>query len=203
MILGVVESSQQPAVHQLSSSMTTPLMMKDFWERVWSAEALWNAPNGSAARVWNSVIPQHSRSAQATALMAIYNATGGASWHDRSGWGVGDPCSTGGGWFGVCCKESCTEVGGCQGAPRAQVTGLLLRGNGLRGTLPADPEVWSALSQIQTLSLRSNSLSGPIPAAISVLADSLINLNLRRNVLTGPIPPQLGQLRRSSSSGDT
>ena len=74
------------------------------------------------------------------------------------------------------------------------MTGLLLRGNGLRGRLPATQKVWSSLSHIQTLSLRSNSLSGPIPGAISLLADSLINLNLRRNILSGTIPPQLGQL---------
>ena len=162
---------------------------------VWSAEAIWNAPRTSVASIWKSVSPPRHPSPQAVALMSIFNATGGPGWHNRYGWGVGDPCAIKGGWYGVCCKDNATEVGGCQGLPQSVVTGLLLRGNGLRGRLPDTQGVWSSLPHIQTLSLRSNSLSGPIPAAISHLSDSLINLNLRRNILSGTIPHQLGQLR--------
>ncbi len=46
--------------------------------------------------------------AQTSALMELYNATGGHSWRKSQGWMSGDPCT--GGWFGVGCNPGNTDV---------------------------------------------------------------------------------------------
>ena len=57
----------------------------------------------------------------ATALRALYESTGGALWTDNAGWPPESPCSA----HGV----------GCDGSGR--VRSVVLKDNGLQGTLPA------------------------------------------------------------------
>jgi len=147
--------------------------------------------------------------AERAAVEALYHATNGPGWIDRTNWLTAAPLSE---WFGVV-----TENG--------RVTGLTLPGNRLSGSLPAalgnlpflrelnlagrwDPtsRQWfhnaltgaippelSALANLESLHLDDNELSGTIPPELGALA-SLQSLSLDDNELSGSIPPELGAL---------
>mmetsp|Transcript_53203 Transcript_53203/g.147521 ORF Transcript_53203/g.147521 Transcript_53203/m.147521 type:complete len:106 (+) Transcript_53203:188-505(+) len=66
---------------------------------------------------------------QESALRTLYDATGGASWTNKNGWGgtadsSSDPCDDG--WYGVTCSTSGTK----------KVQTLLLSDNNVKGTIP-------------------------------------------------------------------
>ena len=82
------------------------------------------------------------------ALVALYNATAGASWTDSANWLSEEPL---GSWHGVT-----TDGDGL-------VTGLSLASNGLVGTIPND---LVDLTNLETLQLSGNSLSGCVPGAL-------------------------------------
>ncbi len=111
------------------------------------------------------------------ALLALYNATNGASWLNRTGWtgAAGTECT----WFGVTCDAGQTTV-----------IALALAQNNLVGTIPSEI---GNLSGLTFLYLWENQLSGPIPSAIGSLS-LLTELSLSRNQLTGSIPSTLGNL---------
>ena len=108
-------------------------------------------------------------------LEALYHATGGPDWKNRTNWLSELPLSE---WHGV------TTDG------RGQVTALSLFGNGLSGTLPP---ALGQLTHLQTLHLQINGLGGEIPPELTGLA-SLQELNLAHNGLSGEIPVELGGL---------
>lgn len=119
-------------------------------------------------------------------LEALYHATGGSDWTDRTNWLRAAPLAE---WFGV----------GTDGTGR--VTRLDLSGNGLAGDIPP---ALGRLSHLERLNLGwrwdpgsrmlfSNQLSGPIPPELGGLAN-LQRLRLWGNRLSGPIPTQLGGL---------
>ena len=108
-------------------------------------------------------------------LEALYEATGGPEWNDRTNWLSEEPL---GEWYGV----------RTDGAGR--VTSLFLGGNQLSGAIP--PEL-GRLTQLQELSLEINQLSGAIPPELGRLAN-LQKLVLGGNQLSGTIPPELGRL---------
>ncbi len=107
------------------------------------------------------------------ALVALYNATNGASWTINSNWLAG-PVST---WFGV------TVSGGL-------VSALTLDANQLTGAIPAE---LGNLTSLTRLSLSSNQLTGSIPAGLGAVS-GLRELFLSGNQLTGSIPTELGNL---------
>ena len=143
-------------------------------------------------------------------LEALYEATGGPEWRDRTNWLSEAPR---GEWFGVV-----TDSNG-------RVTSLALPGNGLSGLIPPalgrldslkrldlrarwDPEAqqWvdneligeiprelTALTNLQELDLRGNELSGEIPPELGDLTNLQV-LSLGGNELSGEIPPELGRL---------
>jgi len=115
--------------------------------------------------------------AERQALIDLYNATGGASWADNTGWlgAAGTECS----WHGVLC-----DVG------ETTVTQVSLFHNNLVGTIPASI---GDLTGLQFLDFETNQLTGPIPPELGNLS-SLVRLYLDVNQLTGPIPPELGNL---------
>ena len=110
------------------------------------------------------------------ALVALYHATGGATWLTSRNWLSGKaPQSRG------------------TGSPRTddgRVTELWLWGNNLRGPIPAE---LGELTKLQTLYLRSNRLTGLVPVELGDLTN-LRRLYLGSNQLTGPIPDWLGDL---------
>ena len=80
------------------------------------------------------------------ALVALYNSTGGpTTWTDRTGW-LQDPVSD---WRGISLDAS------------GRVTDIVLRGNGLSGSLPSE---LGQLTALLNINLSSNRLSGPDPA---------------------------------------
>lgn len=115
--------------------------------------------------------------AQRTALIALYNATGGPHWTTRTGWlgAAGTECF----WSGVTCDSAA-----------ATVTGLMLSNNGLTGNLPAAIGSFPAL---QSLEAESNSLTGALPHQLGLLVN-LRTLRLGLNQISGTLPSELGNL---------
>ncbi|MGA7303428.1 MAG: T9SS type A sorting domain-containing protein [Rhodothermales bacterium] len=112
--------------------------------------------------------------ADSLALVALYNATDGASWTDHTGW-LSGPVGT---WFGV-------TIG------NGRVTGIELHDNNLVGSVPTDV---ANLDSLEFLRLYSDDgLTGPIPPELGGLT-KLWDLQLYRANFTGPIPPELGNL---------
>ena len=105
--------------------------------------------------------------ANRAALVALYNATDGANWTNKTNWLSAEPVST---WHGVT-----TDANG-------RVTQLSLLSNVLSGTIPD----LSALTSLTVLDLRFNQLSGSIPS-LSALT-KLTRLSLDNNELSGSIP---------------
>ena len=133
------------------------------------------------------------------ALVALYQATNGHNWANRTNWLTYAPL---GEWHGVTTDSS------------GRVTGLALVQNRLSGHIP--PEL-ADLATIESIDLRINGLTGEIPARLGELAElesldlglnllegtipedlakqsDLKSLNLAGNNLSGTIPPELGSL---------
>ena len=92
---------------------------------------------------------------QLNALLDFFNSTGGDSWVNRDGWGVGDPCRDF--WFGLECD--------CEG----NVIAIRLPDNHLNGYIPPSIANLTALRLVDLhTSIGSgsngNSLSGSVPA---------------------------------------
>ena len=114
------------------------------------------------------------------ALVALYNATGGANWTNNTNWLSNEALSE---WHGVT-----TDANG-------RVTGLILHSNQLSGEIPAE---LGDLTNLQKLYLNQNQLSGEIPAELGNLAN-LQELVLWANELSGEIPAELGNLANLQS----
>ena len=138
------------------------------------------------------------------ALVAFYNATGGANWTFNTNWLSNEPLSE---WRGVTTNDD------------GRVTELDLRNNQLTGEIPEElsqlpqleslalgsnrlkveiPEELGQLSRLQRLDLRNNQLTGEIPEELAQLPQ-LETLNLSSNQLTGEIPAELSQLPQLES----
>ena len=148
---------------------------------------------GGTARAQGPVV------ADRAALVALYNADGGADWTNNTNWLTNEALSE---WHGLD-----TDANG-------RVTGLRLENNGLIGEIPMELR---GLANLQELDLNenmltgrsrqhwgnwptsrcclsaSNSLSGEIPLELGGLS-KLQLLSLWGNALTGEIPAALGGL---------
>ena len=113
--------------------------------------------------------------ADRAALLALYNATGGAKWDNSDNWLTDEPLAE---WHGVT-----TNAAG-------RVTELDLNDNNLEGTLP--PELGN-LASLTSLNLRSNPLTGEIPPELGNLSN-LKSLRLYRTGLSGELPRELANL---------
>ncbi len=113
--------------------------------------------------------------ADRAALVALYNATGGADWTNNTNWLSNEALSE---WHRVETDED------------GRVTALRLVANGLSGEIPAELE---NLTNLQVLSFSINTLSGEIPAELGRLTN-LQTLSLSANTLSGEIPAELGNL---------
>ena len=125
--------------------------------------------------------PTRAQSASDRAvLVALYQSTGGASWHANTNWLSDRPI---GEWHGVT-----TDSNG-------RVTELALQDNNLAGTLPTE---LARLSNLTELALhRNHQLTGAIPPELGNLSN-LSLLSLYGNQFTGEIPPELGGLSNLS-----
>ena len=108
-------------------------------------------------------------------LIALYQATDGASWSNRTNWLTEWPLET---WYGVTTDEN------------GSVTDLTLSDNELNGAIP--PELGN-LRNLEWLDLSENELTGAIPPELGNLR-KLRGLALGGNSLSGVIPPELGNL---------
>ena len=115
-----------------------------------------------------------------TVLVAVYNATEGASWINSRYWLSGRDLDR---WFGVTTNSD------------GRVVELRLGSNRLTGAIPAE---LGDLTDLQSLRLHNNQLTGPIPAELGALRN-LQTLGLTSNQLTGPIPAGLGALTKLRS----
>lgn len=111
------------------------------------------------------------------ALVALYNATGGANWIIKDGWG--DPLGTESSWWGVELDDGQTTV-----------IKLQLLGNNMVGSLPAE---LGNLPNLVFLDLAANDLTGPLPIQLGNCT-KLKEVWLFGNHFTGSIPSQLGSL---------
>ena len=141
-------------------------------------------PGGTTPPIDGSVEEDRS------ALIALYNATGGDNWTNNTNWLSDRPL---GQWHGVSTNA--------QGA----VVELSLNGNNLDGSISAWPSLSKPatklvlsshpLSNLEGLDLSNNQLSGSIPSSLGNLSN-LEGLDLSNNQLSGSIPSSLGNLSK-------
>ena len=131
-------------------------------------------PEAAAAEVPRVVVPDLSLADRA-ALIALYNASDGASWAIKKNWLSDAPLGT---WYGVHTDK------------RGRVTHLVLINNRLSGTIPTE---LGNLTNLVRVNLGWNNLSGGIPVELGTLP-YLEMLKLHGNNLTGGIPSELGQV---------
>ena len=110
-----------------------------------------------------------------TALLALYNATGGDNWLENANWLTSGALST---WYGVTTNS------------QGRITELNLTHNQLKGKLP--PEL-ANLTNLEVLALGGNQLTGTVPTWLSSLSN-LTELYLHENQLTGEISAELDNL---------
>ena len=123
----------------------------------------------------DSSLPAGCEDPDRSALVALFEATGGSDWINRSGWLTSNALDE---WFGVKLDMN------------GRVTELTLKGNDLNGGIP--PEL-SVLTALESLDLGGNALTGSIPAELGDLFQ-LRALELGGNKLTDRIPAELGNL---------
>ena len=109
------------------------------------------------------------------ALLALYNATGGSNWANRTSWLSNSPI---GQWHGVTTNDA------------GRVTGLNLQDNNVAGRI--SPAL-GMLTELQDLNFQGNELTGSIPTELGNLSN-LTHLDLGYNELSGEIPQELGDL---------
>ena len=175
----------RPVVLRGSLGAAPPIVSRGLLGAALSARAVVRAfVLAAAAGAAIDAAAQGSVAGDRAALAALYDATGGPDWTDRTNWTSDEPI---GAWRGVA-----TDADG-------RVAGLALPGNDLAGTLPA---ALGRLTRLRRLDLGGNRLGGPIPAGLGSLVDlrelSLWNeddyLDPDDDGLTGPIPAELGNL---------
>lgn len=111
-----------------------------------------------------------------TALMDLYNSTGGDNWIEKENWGSDKPLRE---WYGVTTDE------------RGRVTYITLSQNNLSGYIPVSI---SDLRNLIHLDLSINQLSGEIPESIGNLT-KLTHLILGANELTGSVPKTIANIK--------
>jgi Leucine-rich repeat (LRR) protein len=120
------------------------------------------------------------------ALIVLYNATGGDSWTNNSGWKDGDLDTDG---FAMPGTEN-TWFGVTTGAGNTTVTAINLSTNNLSDSLP---DAIGDFPNLTALNLRANQLSGSLPASLGDLSNLTI-LHLDDNEFSNSLPSDLGKL---------
>ena len=131
-----------------------------------------------AAGFMQAQVPQSERDA----LIALYNATGGANWTHNDNWNTSNAVSS---WHGV-------TVENINGADH--VTGISLSWNNLNGTLPNE---MGDLTYLKRINLQGNNISGTIPATLSGLT-GLEYVLISWNHFSGTFPDLSGNTNLKS-----
>ena len=113
------------------------------------------------------------------ALVALYNATDGATWSNNSHWLSGNPCTDA--WHGVVCQS----VDGTM-----HVTDLVLESASVAGTLPT--ELGLLGDEFNGLKVDGNAISGHIPTQMGALPKITLAWFMT-NSLSGTIPPEISR----------
>ncbi len=108
------------------------------------------------------------------ALVALYNATNGSNWTNKSNWLSNNPVSD---WYGI-------------GVLSGRVNFINLDNNNLEGTIPTQI---GNLTDLTILGLNNGKLSGAIPSTVGNLS-KLISLGLSGNLLSGNVPDEIAQM---------
>ena len=165
----------------------------------------YGTPQWPPASAWQfmtpGVVQPTGPDSDRAALIALYDATDGPNWTNRTNWLSDEPLEH---WYGVTTDDD------------GRVTQLLLRENNLNGPIPAAvgnltglvrldfqgnqlsgtiPSSLSNLAGLEILLLYGNRFTGTIPSSLGNLSD-LVELNLSSNDLTDVIPPELGRLTK-------
>lgn len=123
---------------------------------------------------WSQVPPSEK-----AALVALYNATNGDEWTNKTNWDFNTPVTSWNanaqtGWYGVRVSNG-------------HINRLFLQKNNLSGTIPLE---LGNLLKLRQLYLDRNDLSGLIPETLKEL--NLTYISLHSNKLTGPVPSWIG-----------
>jgi hypothetical protein len=119
------------------------------------------------------------------ALAVLFISLGGENWNFNSLWLSSDYsfCY----WYGIICR--------IENVSKAEITSIILRENGLRGSIPSEI---SLISSLMSLDLSSNKITSTLPESIGSL-NRISNLNLSSNKLTGSITSSISSLRKLTS----
>ena len=128
---------------------------------------------GLTLRSLADMLAVYSLESDSLALVALYDNTDGANWTNNTNWKTGLVNT----WAGITVTND-------------RVSGLILRGNQLSGSIPTELK---KLTNLTLLNLTGNQLSGSIPTELKNLTN-LTLLNLTGNQLSGSIPAELGNL---------
>ena len=142
---------------------------------IWSGDATMWVSDSEDDKIYAYHMAQAEFAADREALVALYNATGGANWTNKTNWLTNAPI---GQWHGVT-----TDANG-------RVTDLSLGENRLTGRIPTE---LGSLTNLTELSLWGDELTGGIPAELGRLTNLTV-LDLSENQLSGEIPAELGSL---------
>jgi Leucine-rich repeat (LRR) protein len=139
--------------------------------------------------------PTCNQATERAALIALYDATGGDNWTNKTNWKTAAPVSQ---WYGIQVNNNgCVQCIGLDGDNIPCNAIGTISGNNLTNILPTSI---GAFSELKVLNLYNNNLSGSIPTEIEQLSNLEV-LVLDNNNLTGSIPPQLGNLNKLTSVG--
>jgi hypothetical protein len=134
---------------------------------------------GSTVEVLDLVDDPRCSPPERSALLSLFEATGGRDWRKNAGWveaaqgqESNDPCVDH--WDGVQCRDG-------------HVITLRLDNSRLRGTIPPN---LGALTELAVLDLSLNQLSGTLPSQLGDL-EKLQQLELKVNGLEGTLPAAL------------
>jgi hypothetical protein len=129
-----------------------------------------------------------SRERRCAALALFYDATGGPTWINATGWsgGLASGCRDVCAWMGVACDPAGDSEGGA-------LVRLDLESNNLAGSTE-DARLADGLATLtqacglRALRLGGNALRGALPPALLIGLRGLHNLTLYGNELTGTLP---------------
>ena len=111
------------------------------------------------------------------ALIALYNATNGSGWNNRTNWGTNNPLSE---WYGIRTDEN------------GRVYEINLNNNNLSGFLPNEI---SYLKKLQELSISDNEIGGELPDGFYEL-ENLRHFYAYNANFEGKISSKIGQLKK-------